>query len=76
MSVPEAIMAGQRRAQWLWFVVAGLFILAGLRDVFWPGFLAISGHGRASGWWTVGAGLLILAMALIRSLREARARAH
>jgi hypothetical protein len=76
MSEPEAIMADQRRAEWLWFIVAGLFILAGLRDLFLPGFLSISGHARAGGWWTVGAGLLILAMAVIRSLRDARARSH
>jgi hypothetical protein len=76
MSVPEAIMAERHRAQWLWFVVAGAFILAGLRDIYWPGFLAISGWGSGSGAWGIGAGLLILAMAVIRSVRAARTQSR
>jgi hypothetical protein len=76
MRLPEAIMAKRHRGEWLWYLVAGTLILAGLRDIFWPGFLSISGSNGGSGKWTIAAGLLILAMAVVRSVRSASAQSE
>jgi hypothetical protein len=73
MRKPEAIMAERRRAQWLWLVVAGAFILAGLRDMFLPGVLSISGRDHGNGVGFLVAGVLVLSMALAsRVWREPR----
>ncbi len=41
-------MANRHRGEWLWYLVAGAFVLAGLRDIFWPGFLSVSGRSGGS----------------------------
>jgi hypothetical protein len=48
MRLPEAVMANRHRGEWLWYLVAGAFVLAGLRDIFWPGFLSVSGRSGGS----------------------------
>ncbi len=68
-------MAASPRAQWLSFVVAALFILAGLRNMFLPGFLSMSaGHG--SGATELVAGLIIFILAVIGVKRSARTTPH
>ena len=65
-------MADRPWVQWVWFFVAGAFILAGLRDMFMPGFLSIS-RTHGSGVESLVAGILILGMAVVGRLRRAGA---
>jgi hypothetical protein len=65
-------MTAARRTLLLWTISAGLFIAAGLRDMFLPGFLSVSSaHG--SGMTKLAAGIAILALALVGRTRERKA---
>jgi hypothetical protein len=66
-------MAASRRAEWLWFIVAAALIVAGLRNMFLPGFLSISPGGHGSGATELVAGLVIVTLALVGRSRRARA---
>jgi hypothetical protein len=69
-------MAERHRAQWASFVAAALFILAGLRDLYLPGFLSISGRGHGNGVWTIVAGLVIFGLAWIGWVRRTRSESR
>ena len=64
-------MTAARRALVLWVVVAALFVAAGLRDMFLPGFLTISPR-RGTGVTELVAGLVILTLALVGWARRSK----
>jgi hypothetical protein len=64
-------MSAARRTLVLSVVVAALFVAAGLRDMFWPGFLTISPR-RGSGVTELVAGLVILTLALVGWARRSK----
>lgn len=66
-------MTAARRPLLLSIAVAALFVAAGLRNMFLPGFLSISsGHG--SGVAELAAGLMILTLALVGWVRQRKAQ--
>ncbi len=66
-------MTAARRALVLSLVVAALFVAAGLRDMFLPGFMTISPR-RGTGVTELVAGLVILTLALVGWARRSRAQ--
>jgi len=65
-------MTTSRLTLLLWTISAGLFVAAGLRDMFLPGFLSFSSaHG--SGMPKLAGGAAILILALVGRARQRKA---
>ena len=69
----EADMRATRLGLIVALIVAGLFILAGLRNMFAPGLLSVRPGHHGSGVTELLAGVVILALALVGWARGSRA---
>jgi hypothetical protein len=56
-------MTAPRRTRLLWIIIGVLFVAAGLRNMFLPGFLSLSArHGSGVGDLVAGSAILIFAL--------------